>query len=309
MDISVIISTYNRSEILKNTLKTLLKVKDGGMRYEIIIVDNNSKDDTKKTVESYAPRFTQGLKYLFEKRQGKSYALNLGIEKAEGNVLAFIDDDILLDENWLLNVWKCFKNNNCDAVGGRVLPIYPEKTPKWVEENIRILQGPIALYDYGESVKIYDNREMPPFVGANMAIRRNCFKEIGLFRTDLGPGLVNGEDSELFTRLIRHNKICYYCGEALVWHKMDIKSVSLFFIARWYVEYGKYCMIRETGEIPRDVICYFGIPRYLIRKVLKNISDLIFCICNRREFLKMWFALWCNIGKIVKCKASNGCSY
>lgn len=93
--------------------------------------------------------------YFFEEKDGKSHVLNRGITVSGGDTIAFLDDDVIVDKNWLTNIWKCFKQYNCDAVGGRILPLYPKKTPRWAIENKDLLSGPIVRHDYGEETKIY----------------------------------------------------------------------------------------------------------------------------------------------------------
>ena len=233
--ISVVICTYNRCESLKDTLNSLLIQKcEGNFDYEVIVVDNNSKDGTKEVVKEYEERFKGRLKYLFEPRQGLSYARNKGIKEAKGEIIAFTDDDCIVDREWLQNIWECFKRYKCDGLGGRVLPLYPENTPSWMKENKDLLSGPIVSHDYGEEIKIYDLDKMVPAVGANMAFKKSCFKELGLFREDIGAGKgMVGEDTEFFMRLLRKNKVLYYCGTALIWHKVEEKRMSLRYIGKW----------------------------------------------------------------------------
>ena len=114
-EISVIIATYNRSAILNEALKSVFSQKRiQDTEYEVIVVDNNSVDQTKNTVLAMMKDHSAGnLHYWFQPVQGKSAALNLGIEKAKGKIIAFTDDDVLVDKNWLSSIRDCFANTGC----------------------------------------------------------------------------------------------------------------------------------------------------------------------------------------------------
>lgn len=119
--ISVVIATYNRCEDLKQTLGSLQKQNlRGDVNYEIIIVDNNSKDKTKDVVESFVPSFQGKLKYLFEPRQGQPFAHNYGIKEAKGEIIVLTDDDCTFNNDYLSIIYETFNKNgtNIGFIGG-----------------------------------------------------------------------------------------------------------------------------------------------------------------------------------------------
>ena len=304
MYLSVIIATYNRCENLKEALRTLYQQEnDGTFDYEIIVIDNNSKDQTREVVESFIAKEGLKVRYIFEPIQGKVYALNTGITHAKGEIVAFTDDDVSVDSKWVLNIKQCFEKFHCDGCGGRILPVYPENTPQWLKDNLDILRGTIVFYDYGEDVQKYE-KSMYEFLGANYAFRKAMFEECGVFRTDLGTGKPPlGEDTEFISRLQKHNKKLYYCGKALVWHPVDLKRTRLSFITKWNVALGRYRVItNERKTITPDLVYYFGVPRYLIRDMLQNGLALVLNIFNKREFLKRWIMLSRNWGRVIEFK-------
>ena len=100
LSVSVIVCTYNRSSVLADTLESFLHLRvPEGVGWELLVVDNNSKDQTREVVEGFAGRLP--LRYLFEPRQGKTCALNLALKEAKGDLLLFTDDDVRLDPGWL----------------------------------------------------------------------------------------------------------------------------------------------------------------------------------------------------------------
>jgi len=294
-------ATYNRCESLRHVLNGLLGQENASdINYEIIVVDNNSTDKTKEIIESFKLGFDEKLEYFFEANQGKSFALNKGIAKSKGDIIAFIDDDVLLDEGWISSVVRSSKEYRWDAMGGRILPRYPAGTPRWIKDNKDLLAGPIALYDYGEDVKRYRGF-MAPFAGANMAVKKTLFDEVGLFKTNLGPGRGTfSEDTELFERLKDAHKNLYYCGETLVWHPVDRKRMNLRYIAKWNIVHGRYYTMREMAEKGDDLVVHSKMLCYLIATNIFKVLRLILNIFNRRIFLVYWNGFFCQWGMLVE---------
>src|ERR1700690_361651 len=105
MDLSVVICTYNRSESLANTLRSLsVQLLPDTLQWEVLVLDNNSRDKTRAVVEEFCREFPGRFRYVLEARQGKSHALNSGIREACGDIVAFTDDDVLLEPSWLHNL-------------------------------------------------------------------------------------------------------------------------------------------------------------------------------------------------------------
>ncbi|MBF0490307.1 MAG: glycosyltransferase family 2 protein [Candidatus Omnitrophica bacterium] len=255
-DLSIIITTYNRALTLYNCIESILKQDlNNNFSYEVLIIDNNSTDDSQRVVESFSPKTNHKIKYFLENQQGKGFALNRGIKESCGDYLIFTDDDVIVDPQWLNNIIGCFITYNCDAVGGRVLPQYPLNTPRWIKDHSDILKGPIVMYDYGpETHKL--EKPMLEFLGCNFAFKKEIFKELGLFRTDIGPGKrIIGDDTEFVSRLIQNNKFLCYCGSALVTHPVDVKRMSLRYIAQWNISLGKYYIASTSqGSVDNSLI-------------------------------------------------------
>src|ERR1700693_4778740 len=107
MKISVILCTYNRSQSLAKALESVAASQmPTSLEWQVLIVDNNSQDQTREVAEAFCGRDPSHFHYLFEPQQGKSYALNRGICEAEGDVLAFMDDDVTVEPNWLCELTK-----------------------------------------------------------------------------------------------------------------------------------------------------------------------------------------------------------
>ena len=102
MKVTVVLCTYNRCESLATALDSVsVSQVPPSIPWEVLVIDNNSRDRTRDVVEDFARRYPGRFRYLFESQQGKSFALNRGIREASGDVLAFMDDDVTVDPSWL----------------------------------------------------------------------------------------------------------------------------------------------------------------------------------------------------------------
>src|SRR5689334_20013129 len=112
-DISAIVCTYNRCGLLHESLSRITSQQSDGLRYEVIVVDNNSTDDTRQVIEAFAGSPNCVLRYVYEPQQGVSYARNAGIATARAPLLAFFDDDVLVSSDWLTKI-KQTLDLHCD---------------------------------------------------------------------------------------------------------------------------------------------------------------------------------------------------
>jgi glucosyl-dolichyl phosphate glucuronosyltransferase len=262
--ISVIVCTYNRSHSLQVTLASLQRMQTPpDLAWELVIVDNNSSDDTEEVIRAYQRTAPFAVRYFFEGTQGHSQARNRGIVEAKGVVLAFTDDDVTVDPHWLAKLSESYDRFDCLGVGGRIVPVWSSARPAWLRED-----GPYALmraivsFDQGEDACVL---KTPPF-GANMSFRRSAFERYGLFRTDLGrrgAQLMGSEDTEFGRRLLSNNERLIYNSQVIVHHPVERDRLTKGYFQRWYFEYGR-ALIR-TGASPRSLESLRELAASLVR--------------------------------------------
>src|SRR4051794_13307883 len=171
-DLTVLICTWNRASLLGETLDSIARVDiPEGLAWEVLVVDNNSTDATVDVVRARARAFPVPLRYVFEPRQGKSCAMNTGLEHSRAPLIAFADDDVNVSVQWLRAIPDAFRTHSEIAyIGGRVDPIWEVPCPTWFAATGKTLWGTLAILDYGdESFVFEDLRKIP--LGANFAIR------------------------------------------------------------------------------------------------------------------------------------------
>lgn len=283
---SVVICTYNRSEFLSEALSSLARMHvPAGMSWEVIVVDNNSTDDTRAMVERFAQASTFKIRYIFERNQGLSYARNAGVKAAKGEIVSFIDDDVTVTPDWMTEVARAFLEFNPVCVGGRVLIKGKYPKPKWWSP---ICEGALGGFDKGDSVIIGDgNHRGSVAIGANLSFKRSVFEESGFFRTDLGrkgKQLLQGEETEFINRLRAKVQLTVYYPRALVYTHPHQERATKRYLRRWYYGMGKYHASIET--LAPDAVTWFGIPRTEFRSLIEEIAKWTLTFKSGRRFCR-----------------------
>lgn len=238
------------------------------LAWELLVVNNNSSDRTKAVVESIAEKNHGRIRYLFEARQGKSYALNTAVEAARGAILAFTDDDVTVDPYWLTNLKRIFDTYDCQGVGGKIIPLFEVDPPAWLKlDTPHPFLNALVAFDFGEMPSVL---KTPPF-GANMAFKKEVFDRHGSFRTDLGPVQGNllgkGEDSEFASRLLLAGEPLMYAPDAIIYHPVEKERMRKEYFKRWYFNFGRALVLRSPSQ-PESTASICGVPRYLYRRFL-----------------------------------------
>ena len=245
---------------------------------EIIVVDNNSNDDTHSVFEQIEHLYKSPIKYIFEKKTGLSHARNRGIREAKGNVIAFTDDDVLVDRNWVMSLHNAYKQHDGVAcVGGKILPVWETPKPDWLKPG---LYPYFALLDYGDSFIYLDK---PDVWGANISFASAMFHKYGLFDTNLGrrPGkLYTCEETEFLYRLQKAGEKILYSPASIVHHVIPSHRMTKKYLRKWAFDQGefegifmgesKYLSVLDTR--PRGT-------RTLLRHFLASMANL--CCCTR----------------------------
>jgi glycosyltransferase involved in cell wall biosynthesis len=237
MKITVIICTYNRCVSLSKSLESLVaSTLPPSVDWEVLIVDNNSTDQTKTVIERFCSCHPNLVRYVFEPQPGKSHALNTGILAASGTVLAFMDDDVTVESTWLQNLTMPLHDEQWAGSGGRILPQSAWSPPAWVPVTARYGLAPLAMFDLGLDAGPLTE---PPF-GTNMAFQKWVFEKYGGFRTDLGPrpgSEIRNEDTEFGQRLLTAGEQLRYEPSAVVYHTIpEARLRKPYFLAWWFAK-------------------------------------------------------------------------
>ena len=150
MDVTVVLCTYNRCQILARALSSLARSTVPQLvRWEVVVVDNNSSDQTRKVVAGFCEQQPDRFRYLFETQPGLSCARNAGIREARGSIIVFTDDDVTVDPMWLGNLTAALSAPQWAGVGGRVFPEWECSPPQWLTADQWYTLGPLPNFDFG----------------------------------------------------------------------------------------------------------------------------------------------------------------
>jgi glycosyltransferase involved in cell wall biosynthesis len=286
MKLNVIVPTFNRDKSLRKTLSSLATARlPENFEVVVTVVDNNSTDDTAQVVEEMKPQFSKiKLEYLFEKKQGRSFALNSGINLADGDILSGIDDDEEIDANWFVEVEKIFRErwDEIDFVGGKLLPNWETAPPSWIEP---LKDGVICWRDYGDEEWVYD-RNTPIITGGHGIFRTDVFKEIGLYSEAVGAqgkGFISGEDEVLYDRLLDTGKRGVYNPKLIIYHYVPAYRLDKNYYRRWLFGVGMSRHLADTYYKPFDGANLFGVPRWMYRTALSGVFNKIKNIVEGNE--------------------------
>jgi glycosyltransferase involved in cell wall biosynthesis len=267
LDATVVVCSYNRAESLEDTLAALARLEVQPARtWEVVVVDNNSHDNTKQVVEA-AQRNWPRLRYVFESTQGLSHARNRGIAEATGEIILFTDDDVLPEPDWLETTLAGLDKYDADACGGYIAPIWGAPPPAWLTERF---YGFLAVRtDRSDDYRI-ESPSQAPF-GANMAIRRAVFDDVGLFdvsRGRKGGVLASGEDGELFERILAAGYEAVFLGQSRVHHKVEAFRLTKRYLRSWRYQTSKN-IAQSRGLAGRRRFC--NIPLFVFPQLMRAV--------------------------------------
>lgn len=277
IEISVVVPTYNRGESLKRVIQSLLAQHACPTSHEVIVVDNNSTDRTRATVASLIEGSTVPLRYVFESKQGVSFARNAGIAAARGASIAFVDDDVTPAPEWLRTLHRALvEYPDAGFVGGKVLPIWETRPPEWLTRNHWM---PLALIDYGDTPFMVNAANSVCLVSANLAVRRRTFETAGTFAPELQrvkDGVGSMEDHEFLARLFRQGIAGLYVPDLVVTTQVPIDRIQRSYHRRWHAGHGYHYALMQSAELePPSATRVLGVPAYLYKQAATDAARVL----------------------------------
>jgi glucosyl-dolichyl phosphate glucuronosyltransferase len=209
-DISIVVCTQNRADMLRGALVSLYDLATNGFTYEIVVIDNGSKDHTPTVIAAAAGESKHPLSGVCEPEKGIVPARNRGIRESRGQWIAFFDDDQIADSRWLAELYGGIKARGCRVAGGSVVLSIPESCTRRLDPTVRMLLGEAKLSD---EPRVYGGR-LTPGCG-NLIVERSLFEEVGVFERTVDG---RGEDTDLFSRIEQAGISSWYFPNAIVHH-------------------------------------------------------------------------------------------
>jgi glycosyltransferase involved in cell wall biosynthesis len=248
--VTVAVITYNRFRYLRETLSGLVRQDYPADRWELLVIDNNSTDKTRDVVSLFMGS-NPSPRWILETRQGLDHGRNRAVEEARGDVIALVDDDIIVEPDWLVQLVAPFtseKSHSIGVVGGEVVPIFPDGIPPWLQG----FHGPLALRpDAGPLLP------SQTLMGANFAFPKWVFERFGAFDTRLdrrGAMLFGGGDTEMIRRIRSVGLEAWFVPGARVLHQISASRLTLDYARRHAFDaarsrvFDQVRVLRESGR-------------------------------------------------------------
>jgi glycosyltransferase involved in cell wall biosynthesis len=248
MKLAVIICTYNRGKYIYNALRSLAENTFPPANYELLVIDNNSTDDTASECGRFHAAFPAvDYRYIVETQQGLSHARNRGIAEIKGDIIIYVDDDATVNPGYLQAFHMFFTQHpEAMAAGGPVMPVYETAKPRWLSHfTIPLITG----YFYkGERVKAFGKSGFPR--GGNAAYRKTVFDKIGYFNVRLGRkgnNLIGAEEKDIFDKMRAQRMPFYYLSGAVLYHLIPASKLTNAYFNTLTLAMGKSERLRTQA--------------------------------------------------------------
>lgn len=233
--ISVVVCTYNRSALLRTCLESLVAQDVAPGSYEVIVVDNNSTDDTRATMGEIAASYPH-VRYAFEPRQGLSHARNRGARESRGDYVAYVDDECKVPLYWISTANAIAERLAPAMFGGPYAPWYDRAKPQWFKDEYA-----------GTSTRISEARALSSgeFVsGGNMFVARNVLNMLGGFDPEFGMsggklGYAEETAFQMNLRAMAPDALIYFDPALLIYHLVRPEKMKLAHAFRSHLADGE----------------------------------------------------------------------
>ncbi len=303
--LTILICTHNRADLLERVLVSLNEAKRPAMPVQILVAANACTDDTMARMRAYQAQQHEmdwlPLRLIDVPTPGKSHALNRAIPEIDTELVAFVDDDHRVDENYLTAIAQATQTwPDAGLYCGRILPDWDGTEPAWVHDAgpYRIYPLPVPRYEQGDQPKTITAEEGPIPGGGNLVVRRHVFELAGQFSTELGPhghDLGGGEDSEYVLRAMTRGVRCQYAPDMVQHHYVDTERLKLSYLLK-----KSYQRTRSTSRIHGNGT----VPLYMWRKVAEYGFHSVFSLSwIKRRFY--WMRTAAALGEIQGSRESG----
>ena len=242
MKFSIILCTYNRADLVTKTLNSLINQNFSKKKFEIVVVDNNSTDNTQNAVQKIVRLNPKASIYFFkERKQGKSHSCNKGIAESKNEFLIFLDDDELVNKDFLKlyeKNWKKFlKDKQIAMLGGKIHPYYKSLKAKKLHKIKTIEDWVLGLHQLGESIR--ELRFPDYLLAGNFSVKRSVAMKILGFNTNFGIRkwgfLFFADDLEFCYRLMKNGYKIVYLPEIIVFNLVTENRLDLKYQIKKYI--------------------------------------------------------------------------
>lgn len=268
--LTIVICTFNRGYLLPETIPTIFQQNVEKNRYHVLIVNNNSTDNTQELLESFAKQY-ENLSVINEPKQGLGYAKNIGMEKTTTDWIVYLDDDAKVPNDFVKKAINNINNSKFQCFGGVYLPWYKYGKPKWFLDRYASNKGKLSEF----------NTLNKDFIsGGIMAIKKSALKKFGGFPTNLGMSgnqIAYGEETLLQIRMRKSGMKIGYDPNWMMYHLVNRYKLSL----RWFIKSGfasgcgAWLSYEEHVSLKKIIIYFFRSIKLFFVNIFKYTPKLM----------------------------------
>ena len=274
MELDLIIATCNRVALLKRALESVARaIRPDDLKLKVTVVDNNSSDSTRDTVFALQKTLDLDLTYIFERKRGKSFALNTGVAATHGTHVGMIDDDEEIGCEWFVHCVKAFSNAQVDFIGGPYLPRWGAQRPDWLP---MVYKGVIGWVEVAEKPAVFDSNFSGMLMGGNCVITRDILAKAGPYSTVLNRTeklLLAGEDEDMYHRLLAIGARGVYLPELIIHHFIPPERLTKRYFKRWCFWRGVSLGLMDR-ERPINAVYFAGVPRFFFGRAGRALARI-----------------------------------
>lgn len=270
--LTVAVCTFNRADHLGDLVVAIRKQRCP-VPFEILVVDNNSTDDTQRVLKELRGGEGARLRVVEEVRQGITYARNRAIEESrESDYLAFIDDDELPGPNWLKAAVDALEREGAEAVGGEIRVRLPSGArPKWLTDE---LLGFLGQSNHGPTPFWISDRSTPIWSG-NVAYRTELFSDELRFDhryNRAGLGIGGGEDAIMLRKLLEQRRKLRYRPDMVIDHLVESWKLRRGYFLKLHFGAGQRFGQFETADYERNLL---GVPPFMLGQAARQWGEAV----------------------------------
>lgn len=287
MHLDVLIATHNRAALLGDAIESVFAATPGPFTTSVTVVDNNCTDNTAAVLATARARHGDRVQIVHEKQPGRSPALNAGISATKGELVATIDDDETVNDDWLLVIANAFDDPRTDFIGGPYVPRWGANRPSWLGSSFH---GVIGWVDNGPDIRQYGPGFGAMLMGGNAVFRRRVLERIGPYPTDIGrkpDRLLAGEDEEIFRRLLGIGAVGYYRPDLVIHHFIPPERLRKDYFRRWCFWRGVSMGVVDRRR-PEAVPYFLGVPRYMLGHAVRAAGDTLCRLISKNEAARVF---------------------
>jgi len=272
--VSAVLCSYNRARFIVKAVDSIFNQNFDRSLYEVIVVDNNSTDNTIELLKEYKQQHPDyNFRWVIEENQGVAFTRTRCAKEAKGEIVAYLDDDSIAQPGWLQNIVNFFDENpDVWSIGGKITPYYLTEIPEWYS---KYFFGLVGEFNLGNKTKRLTGQKYP--CGANMSFRKKVFEEIGYFNHELGrrgKGLLATEEKDIYMRILNYGKKVFYLPHVEVLHAVENNKFDKDYVRRHSRGIGGGERLRLKGDTP-----------VLIKKFLEYVAKWGYAILYGIGFL------------------------